>query len=183
MKREILNQILEAEGIEETLLSMAKDKQDYYLKLQENVVTLLTNIHSKKLEADTVIFWELVIFHLYGGEELDKLEREINLLCYHVSQVTNIQESKSEFKQDWQKRMDRIDGLQIQEVIGRYINIPNGCRLIQCPIHEDRTPSLKIYPHTNSWYCFGCGKGGAPVNFLMELEGISFKEAVKKLTN
>jgi DNA primase len=51
-----------------------------------------------------------------------------------------------------------------------------------CPFHKDATnPNFFIYIQTNSWYCFaGCG-GGDVISFLMKLDNLDFKEAVKEL--
>ncbi|MGE5581095.1 MAG: CHC2 zinc finger domain-containing protein [Bacillota bacterium] len=52
-----------------------------------------------------------------------------------------------------------------------------------CPFHDDHEPSLVITPETNLWHCFGaCNTGGSVIDFLMKLEGISFRHAVEKLT-
>src|SRR5919112_1080441 len=48
-----------------------------------------------------------------------------------------------------------------------------------CPFHQEKTPSFSVNPSKNIFYCFGCGKGGSVFNFVMELEGLSFPEAVK----
>lgn len=50
-----------------------------------------------------------------------------------------------------------------------------------CPLHQEKTPSFTIYHTTNSWYCFGCGKGGSVVHLIKELHGFNFKEAVNFL--
>ncbi len=51
-----------------------------------------------------------------------------------------------------------------------------------CPFHDDvKTPNLTIYVSTNSWFCFGCSKGGGIVEFVEEIEGITKKEAKQKL--
>ena len=53
-----------------------------------------------------------------------------------------------------------------------------------CPLHDgDTDPSLIIYPATNSFYCFGCGHGGNIINFVSELEHISYTEAVEMLAS
>jgi len=49
-----------------------------------------------------------------------------------------------------------------------------------CPIHGDKDPSFHIYPD-NSWHCFGCGKGGDSISFIMELHKCSFIQAMKIL--
>ncbi len=50
-----------------------------------------------------------------------------------------------------------------------------GC----CPFHSEKTPSFSVSPSKGFYKCFGCGKGGSVYNFLMEMEGLSFPEAVK----
>jgi len=50
----------------------------------------------------------------------------------------------------------------------------------QCPLHEDNTPSLCFNSKENFCHCFSCAKGGKPIKFLMDFEGLSFDEAVQK---
>ena len=50
-----------------------------------------------------------------------------------------------------------------------------------CPFHQERTPSFCINTDKNLWYCHGCCKGGNVINFVMEMEHISFPQAVRKL--
>jgi DNA primase len=48
-----------------------------------------------------------------------------------------------------------------------------------CPFHQEKTPSFSVNPAKDIFYCFGCGKGGSVFNFVMEIERVSFPEAVK----
>jgi DNA primase len=48
-----------------------------------------------------------------------------------------------------------------------------------CPFHQEKTPSFSVNGSKGFYYCFGCGKKGSVFNFVMELEGLSFPEAVK----
>ena len=50
-----------------------------------------------------------------------------------------------------------------------------------CPFHSERTPSFSVSPDKQIYYCFGCHKGGGAVNFMMEIENLSFVEAVRQL--
>ncbi len=50
-----------------------------------------------------------------------------------------------------------------------------------CPFHEEKTPSFSVHPGKGFFKCFGCGKGGNVFTFLMEVEGLSFPEAVKEV--
>ncbi len=52
-----------------------------------------------------------------------------------------------------------------------------GC----CPFHNEKTPSFNVVPDKKMFYCFGCHKGGGIINFLMEIEHITFMEAVERL--
>ncbi|HQX54941.1 MAG TPA: DNA primase [Pyrinomonadaceae bacterium] len=50
-----------------------------------------------------------------------------------------------------------------------------------CPFHQEKTPSFSVNPSKGFYKCFGCGKGGTAYNFLMEMEGLNFPEAVKRV--
>lgn len=50
-----------------------------------------------------------------------------------------------------------------------------------CPFHAEKTPSFSVNPQKGFYYCFGCGKKGNAFNFLMEMEGLTFPEAVKRV--
>ena len=50
-----------------------------------------------------------------------------------------------------------------------------------CPFHQEKTPSFSVSPSKGFYKCFGCGKGGSVYNFLMEMEGLNFPEAIKRV--
>ena len=50
-----------------------------------------------------------------------------------------------------------------------------------CPFHSEKTPSFSVSVDKQIYYCFGCGKGGGVINFIMEIENLSFPEAVEFL--
>lgn len=53
---------------------------------------------------------------------------------------------------------------------------------LHCPFHAgDHTASLKIYPGGGGWFCFGCGRGGSVIDFVMEQEGCNFGTAIKAI--
>jgi hypothetical protein len=51
----------------------------------------------------------------------------------------------------------------------------------RCPFHDDRTPSFAINPEKQSFRCYGCGKYGDVISLIMELRGLSFRDAMKHL--
>ena len=72
---------------------------------------------------------------------------------------------------------------EISEVVGEYVHLtPKGGNLWGlCPFHTEKTPSFSVSRDKQIYHCFGCGKGGGVVRFLMEIENLSFIEAVRKL--
>ncbi len=52
-----------------------------------------------------------------------------------------------------------------------------------CPFHTEKTPSFNVSPENGMFYCYGCHKGGSIFNFIMEIEGVTFVEAVKILAD
>ena len=71
----------------------------------------------------------------------------------------------------------------IVDVVGSYVTLTRrgseywGC----CPFHSEKTPSFHVRPDQQMYYCFGCKKGGGVINFTMEIENLSFPDAVRFL--
>lgn len=80
--------------------------------------------------------------------------------------------------------VDRIfEAAKIEEVVSDYVSLrKRGVNYIGlCPFHNEKTPSFTVSPAKGICKCFGCGKGGNPVNFMMELEQLSYVEALRTL--
>ncbi len=75
------------------------------------------------------------------------------------------------------------DAADIVEVVGDYVHlIRRGANYMGlCPFHNERTPSFSVNRRKNFCYCFSCKKGGSPVNFIMEKEGLSYHDALLHL--
>lgn len=71
----------------------------------------------------------------------------------------------------------------IEDVVGQYVNLKrSGANLFGlCPFHGEKTPSFSVSPDKGIYYCFGCHKGGGVINFQMEIEGLSYPDAVRAL--
>ncbi len=71
----------------------------------------------------------------------------------------------------------------IYDTISRYVSLQRAGRLYKglCPFHSERSPSFMVYPETQSYYCFGCGAGGDVIKFTMEMNNLSYIEAVRLL--
>ena len=75
------------------------------------------------------------------------------------------------------------DAADIVEVVSDYVHLTRrGSNYMGlCPFHNERTPSFSVNRRKNMCYCFSCHKGGSPVNFIMEKEGISYHDALLQL--
>jgi DNA primase len=71
----------------------------------------------------------------------------------------------------------------IVEIVGRYVPLKKGGANFMglCPFHAEKSPSFSVNPVKQFFHCFGCGKSGDSIRFLMEHVGMTFVEAVKEL--
>ena len=71
----------------------------------------------------------------------------------------------------------------IEDVVGQYVSLRRaGSNLFGlCPFHGEKTASFSVTPDKAMYYCFGCHKGGGVINFQMEIEGLSYPDAVRAL--
>ncbi len=78
--------------------------------------------------------------------------------------------------------VDRIyAAANIVDIVGEYVTLKRKGVNYQacCPFHNEKTPSFVVSPSKGVYKCFGCGKGGNAVTFLMEHENITYPEALK----
>ncbi len=71
----------------------------------------------------------------------------------------------------------------VVEIVGRYVQLKKGGANFMglCPFHSEKSPSFSVSPTKQFYHCFGCGKTGNAIGFLMEHAGMSFVEAVQDL--
>lgn len=69
----------------------------------------------------------------------------------------------------------------MQQACEMYGYRPNRAGYINCPIHNEKTPSLRIYSGNGGWHCFGCGIGGSVIDFVMHVFSISFRQSVLRI--
>lgn len=123
--------------------------------------------------------WFLLrLWDLFGvAEEMRAIHRDLNRMNFELKRST-----KASATTKWDDKYNHAKNLDIANVVSKYTCIEESVLLrrnIKCPIHEDKTPSLKVYKNTNTFKCFGCNAGGSPIDFIMAKESCSFKEAVE----
>lgn len=76
-----------------------------------------------------------------------------------------------------------LHAADVVDVVGDFVSLTKrGSNMIACcPFHNEKTPSFSVSPSKGIYKCFGCGKGGDSVRFIMDLEGLSYPEALKWL--
>lgn len=80
--------------------------------------------------------------------------------------------------------IDKIfDTARVEEVVGDFVSLKRrGVNLLgNCPFHNEKTPSFTVSPTKGIYKCFGCGKGGNSVNFIMDHESLSYPDALRYL--
>jgi len=78
-----------------------------------------------------------------------------------------------------------LDAAEIADVVGDFVTLKRrGTSMIGlCPFHNEKTPSFNVSQAKGIYKCFGCGKGGSSVNFIMEHEHLSYTDALRWLAN
>jgi len=151
---------------------------------RERLVSLIKKklqIIRQKSKPENQWFWEEVV-KVEEGWDLLKAERQLARLQRLIS-TTRGQEIKGKITEE----KIRQASLAPIEIIanGNGIKLRKSGRSLVglCPFHQERTPSFFIYPETNSFYCYGCQKGGNIITFVKLLYSYSFKETVEFLSN
>lgn len=73
----------------------------------------------------------------------------------------------------------------ISDVVSSYVQLgrKGGNLFGLCPFHNEKTPSFSVSPDKQIYHCFGCGKGGGVINFIMEIENLGYPDAIRFLAN
>lgn len=118
------------------------------------------------------------ILKLLSQDRQDEIFRLIKFLQFQLKQRDPYQKSD---KMTIEEMKQKIDIIEIVDIIA-WVHIENDRRLIQCPFphHKDNTPSFKIFPQTDTFYCWGCQHWWDQINFIQSYYWITNKEAIQK---
>ena len=165
------------------LKQLVLEKEERYREVKRLRVAYLESDEFGDLSEDfRPFFLEQVFDHCREGKELPVIERDLTNMCLALTK----KEPKlgPKVSRRWEQAYQRAtEGVAIADVVQYLLGTDNLRRNIPCPFHEDRTPSLKVYEGNNRFLCFGCGVTGSPIDFVMQYQSCSFKEAVYFLNN
>jgi len=148
-----------------------------YGEIKSNIDTKIREENSKHDELWEVGMYliEKVIDMNNNWERKNELEDVLNTFNSHLYSYHSPKYTSTHTALD-------IKDVPIARVIWMYTKLPSNIRKnIKCPLHNDKTPSFKIYEDTNSFFCFGCNRWWNVLNFVSLIENITTKEAYKKL--
>nr|MBC8228776.1 helix-turn-helix domain-containing protein [bacterium] len=76
-----------------------------------------------------------------------------------------------------------LDQIPIEGEIGKDVQLKHSSKKFSglCPFHNDTNPSFEVYPHTQSWFCYGCQKGGSLIDYVMYRDSVTPAEAIRRL--
>ncbi len=116
-----------------------------------------------------------------GGQRFTEIQRHIMRL---QKQLAVSQDRKPKDGAITQERVQQALFVPLADIVAQRMKLRKSGKTFTglCPFHNEKTSSFHIYPADNRFYCFGCQKGGNVINFVRELEGLSFREAIEYLT-
>jgi DNA primase len=117
------------------------------------------------------------LFNVSSRSLVDRINR-FSRLIFTIKRLFHYTFSMLEPKEQIKQKLD------VADVLGDYIQLkPAGTGSLKalCPFHPERTPSFHVSRERQSWHCFGCDKGGDIFSFVMEMDGLSFPEALRHL--
>ena len=152
------------------IMEWKKIKEEKEREIKELLKTLYTNTTD-----ETTIFFVEKMIEILHMPEIAKAEKHI----WRIGRLLPTK-AKNNSQSDFKDGLQKARGRPIEEVARHYLELlpSSGKFKALCPFHNERTPSLFIYPETNTYHCFGCQEHGDNIKLVMELQKVDFKEAV-----
>jgi DNA primase len=166
------------EGIEHVYICLSRDEAGR--RGSERIARLIPKARVVELPEDVS---DAADYFVRGKKNRAQFEVLLRQAGMRAIEATDSTEAMPSIGRSW-KRAERLKSeVPIARVIGRYTTLRHsGDQLLgRCPLHEDKHPSLHVYPETNSFHCFGCGVGGDALSFLEKRENLTFGQALEAL--
>ncbi len=132
-------------------------------------------IISQKSAPENQWFWREIL-KVFCGPELLKINQNIERLK-RLKMISRGRVLKGRLNE---ADIERSRVVPIENLVNGQFKKVGNKSVALCPFHNEKTPSFYVYPE-NRFYCYGCGKNGDAISFIMELNGLKFPDAVKFL--
>lgn len=132
--------------------------------------------------ADAFVKYNFAVKIVEIDKHLERMKRELRALQPPSSDPK--ERTRQQALEKWEDCVLRAREYSLETLTSSYLKKPRrygGQIKDLCHFHEEKTPSFVIYLNDNHFHCYGCGKHGDSIAYLMEKEGIDFKEAVRRL--
>ena len=177
-KQALEQEFLSTPSVQENLKGIILDHDHEIKKLEARRAGYIDSNRFEELGAFAREYRQRAFDEVLDGKNIPILQRQLERMCYLLKKTQGRFPKTSEWHKAYEYATEQAE---IVPIMQRFMEIQNPRRSIRCPFHEDRSPSLKIYERTNSFYCFGCQIGGSPIDFVMKMQACDFKEAVHSI--
>ena len=133
------------------------------------------SVISQKSAPENQWFWREIV-KVFDGPELLKINQNIERLK-RLKSVSRGRVPKGRLTEE---DIERARVAPIENVVNGQFKKLGNKSVALCPFHNEKTPSFYVYPE-NRFHCYGCGKKGDAISFVMELNGLKFPDAVRFL--
>ncbi len=179
IEREILSQMTKNE-LQTLIHEKKKESQELTITLKNRLKELMKKPYYEFLSEIPKFFLERTIFEFNWWSEILQMNATIKSWKYLLQLKF---ENKRNTNVLSREKILKVKQIPIERIVERFTWKKTWQRWnILCPFHDDRTGSLKLYPQTNSFYCFGCQKWGTPIEFTAGYLKISNKQAIEELS-
>lgn len=180
-KRYLVREYQEIFG-EQVLREIAEQNMDILLREYKKLMSSINYLNSKykcTLSSDELAVAEEVVGVL-GGCALGNIVEKASLVIPYLRSCDDRMRQNTGFI-DVGVIVERVLlSVYVQQNYSGVRSLGNKL-VVKCPFHDDRNPSLYVYKETESFYCFGCGKGGNIISFVSLEQGLEFYEVLKYL--
>lgn len=145
-------------------------------ELLNTIKEWLTFIKQEVYDEFSQWFWRKWV-KINEGQELLRIETDI----IRFKRLLYISMGRTQETKIAENKIQEALQIPIENLINTKLRRCGRALVGLCPLHKENNPSFYIYPETNSFWCFGCCKGGNVINFTRLIYGCSFKEAVNRL--
>jgi len=136
----------------------------------------------RRFQDDFTRWFYKEVLKVFTRERLSRLNLSILRLKRFNNLIVSNGRAES-VEERYEANLEQARQSPLLEIVNSLTKLRKGGKnyVGKCPLHQERSPSFYVYPETNSFYCFGCHKGGDVIKFVELYYGYDFKGAIEYL--